>query len=360
MPELRWILLALGAAFCLGLWWWEARRGRQAADSRASLGPIETFTSTSTTVVRDAHAEGEAARELPPWNATIAGEASEGAEQDEEGVPWEEPAPTAARPAPSHATRDVVMFDAPEPDEAASEPLIDIAAVRRSRLESGHADAGFEAARGVARIEPTIGDVAAVVGRATDKRIDESLAPRGAGSAPGASVEERTHHKGVGQIGAEARRDVDDPAEPSRQKVDVAVEEKIVTLRVAAPPLERFEGRRLVAALRAAGLEHGKFAIFHRTAADGATLFSVASLVEPGTFDLDALDGRRFPGVSLFAVLRAKPECAALVEEMLGTARSLAATLHGTVQDERGVPLSPQRLADLRADVAAWVRRAGA
>ncbi len=337
MPELRWILLALGAAFCLGLWWWEARRGRQAADSRASLGPVDTFTSTSTTVVRDAHPDVEAPRELAPWDAASAGQdRDDSVEQDEDGVPWSEsPEPAMSRPGSSRlASSDVhAGFDAPEPDELADppapippEPLIDIAAVRRSRIESGHADAGFEPVRGhPARIEPTIGDAAAAVG------ADE-------------------------QAGDRARRSGD----PDVAKADPRADEKIVTVRVAAPPLERFEGRRLVSALRATGLEHGKFSIFHKTAMDGSTLFSVASLVEPGTFDLDALDGRRFPGVSLFAVLRRDQDCGGLVEDMLGTARSLAGSLHGTVQDERGVPLSPQRLADLRADVAAWVRRAGA
>ena len=55
-------------------------------------------------------------------------------------------------------------------------------------------------------------------------------------------------------------------------------EEKIITLRSTAPPLERFEGRRLVEALQAVGLQHGKFSIFHRIAPDGSTIFSVASL----------------------------------------------------------------------------------
>jgi cell division protein ZipA len=135
-------------------------------------------------------------------------------------------------------------------------------------------------------------------------------------------------------------------------------EQKIITLRLAAPPLERFEGRRLVEALQAAGLQHGKFSIFHRTMAEGATVFSVASLVEPGTFDLERIDGRRFPGVSLFAVLPGPLEAATLLEEMITAGKSLAEQLHGVLQDERGAPLNAQRLADLRASVAEWQERA--
>lgn len=135
-------------------------------------------------------------------------------------------------------------------------------------------------------------------------------------------------------------------------------EERIIALRLAAPPLERFEGRQLVEALRAAGLEHGKFSIFHRTTADGVTVFSVASLVEPGTFDLAHVDGRRFPGVSLFAVLPGPLEAPVLLEEMIATARRLAEDLQGTLQDERGAPMNAQRLADLRASVTDWQQRA--
>jgi cell division protein ZipA len=134
-------------------------------------------------------------------------------------------------------------------------------------------------------------------------------------------------------------------------------EEKIITLRLAAPPLERFEGRQLVEALQGAGLHHGKFSIFHRTTAEGATVFSVASLVEPGTFDLERIDGRRFPGVTLFAVLPGPLDAAALVEEMIGAGKHLAEKLHGVLQDERGAALNVQRLSDLRADVAAWQAR---
>lgn len=135
-------------------------------------------------------------------------------------------------------------------------------------------------------------------------------------------------------------------------------EEKIVTLRLAAPPLERFGGNELVEALRAAGLEHGKFSIFHKCTPTGATLFSVASLVEPGTFDLERVAARRFPGVSLFAVLPGPLDANATLEVMIATGRQLAENLQGILQDDRGVPMTPQRLADLRAGVADWQRRA--
>jgi cell division protein ZipA len=138
-------------------------------------------------------------------------------------------------------------------------------------------------------------------------------------------------------------------SEPPKQ-----LQERIVTLRLGAPPLERFDGSKLLESLRAVGLEFGKFSIFHKSTAAGATLFSVASLVEPGTFDLERIAAQRFPGVSLFAVMPGPVQASAILEDMIATGRELADRLHGILQDERGNTMTAQRLADLRATVAAW------
>lgn len=55
-------------------------------------------------------------------------------------------------------------------------------------------------------------------------------------------------------------------------------------------------------ALREAGLRHGRFGIFHRSTSpiDDSPLFSVASLTEPGSFDLTSLRTDVYQGVSLF------------------------------------------------------------
>ena len=133
-------------------------------------------------------------------------------------------------------------------------------------------------------------------------------------------------------------------------------EQKIVTLRVAAPPLERFEGQALVDALQAEKLVHGRYEIFHREV-DGRTLFSAASLVEPGTFDLGAVAGKRFPGVTLFAVLPGPLSPMQTFDVLLEAARSLADRLHGVVQDERGAGLSAQRLMNIREGLIDYQHR---
>jgi cell division protein ZipA len=132
--------------------------------------------------------------------------------------------------------------------------------------------------------------------------------------------------------------------------------QKIVSVRIAAPMPSRFEGVRLREALDRNGLRHGRFDIFHRLAADGRPIISLASVVEPGTFDPKAMDQAAYPGVALFTVLPGPVSALDALEDLLVTSRALAMQLGGTVLDDKGVPLSLQRIAHIRDDVLAFER----
>jgi cell division protein ZipA len=86
----------------------------------------------------------------------------------------------------------------------------------------------------------------------------------------------------------------------------------------------------------------------------------VASLIEPGTFDMDHMAEMEFRGVTLFAVLPGPLAPLEMVDELLRTARGLGDELSGMVQDAKGMPLSPQRAAALREDVARFQASMGA
>jgi hypothetical protein len=118
---------------------------------------------------------------------------------------------------------------------------------------------------------------------------------------------------------------------------------------------EKFSGRAVRLALAAEGFELGKFAIFHKPAADGRALLSIASLNKPGTFDRQSIDLQRYSGLNLFTVLPGPMPGPDAVDEMLMCAQVLSQRLHGTLQDERGEPLTPSRTAVMR-DVAAAAR----
>ena len=136
-------------------------------------------------------------------------------------------------------------------------------------------------------------------------------------------------------------------------------EERVVAIRLKAKRPTGFDGATLLRAFAASDLKFGRFDIFHREAAAGLTSFSVASIVEPGSFDLETLPATGCPGVTLFTVLPGPSEPVLALDDMLAVARSLAADLDGELLDERGVSLTTQREAHLREEIAEYARRQG-
>ena len=67
---------------------------------------------------------------------------------------------------------------------------------------------------------------------------------------------------------------------------------------------------------------------------------------------LQRMPAEEFRGVTLFAVLPGPLEPLQTLDALIAAARGLARELSGMVQDAKGMPLSPQRAAALRDDVA--------
>jgi len=146
----------------------------------------------------------------------------------------------------------------------------------------------------------------------------------------------------------------DDAYEPAEGEADIgASKQKIVTLRVVAREKSTFPGDDLVLNLRGIGMRHGKFGIFHRY--DGTNeddvIFSVASLVEPGNFDLPNIKDQQIPGVSIFMVLPGPMDGAEAFDLMMTAARALTQSLNAELLDESGSTLSIQRERYLREEI---------
>src|SRR6476646_4288952 len=65
-----------------------------------------------------------------------------------------------------------------------------------------------------------------------------------------------------------------------------AAPDRVITLRLIPRGDDELSTERAVVALTGAGLKHGRYGIFHKEDVTGEPAFSVASLTEPGTFDL--------------------------------------------------------------------------
>ena len=145
---------------------------------------------------------------------------------------------------------------------------------------------------------------------------------------------------------------VDEVDEPTEMPAE-AGPQKIVTLRLIGRNKNPFKGDELILSMRGIGLRHGKFGIFH--CYDGndesRTIFSAASLVEPGSFDLANIKDQQIPGISLFLVLPGPVESVEGFDLMMAAARALAQTLDGELLDESGSTLSIQRERYLREEI---------
>lgn len=158
----------------------------------------------------------------------------------------------------------------------------------------------------------------------------------------------------IGPVSVDFDGDLDlDPgvAEPEVQPEPVETPQKIVAIRMVGKGAGQFPGKDLILALRGLGLRHGKFGIFHLHGDDDETLFSVASLVEPGSFDISNIAEQELPGVSMFLVLPASESGPTIFDRMVQTARTLAKTLDGEVLDANGSSLSIQRERFIREEI---------
>ena len=171
--------------------------------------------------------------------------------------------------------------------------------------------------------------------------------------------EEPTTSRVEPTLGAEAEEAVaatealEDSGEEEEPAVSGEVPQKIVTLRLVAGEGATFRGDELILSMRGIGLRHGKFGIFHRY--DGSdetkTVFSAASLVEPGSFDLANIKEQELPGISLFLVLPGPVEGAEAFDMMIEAARTIAQSLNGELLDESGSTLSIQRERYMREEI---------
>jgi cell division protein ZipA len=132
----------------------------------------------------------------------------------------------------------------------------------------------------------------------------------------------------------------------------------LILINVLAPREQPFTGPKLVEALRANGLRYGDMNIFHRI--DPVTKthqYSIANIIEPGTFDMAEVDEFRTPGVCFFMQLPGPEQPVEAFEDMHRVARDVAQRLGGEMKDERRSVLTGQTVEHYRHRVAEFCRR---
>jgi len=131
-------------------------------------------------------------------------------------------------------------------------------------------------------------------------------------------------------------------------------EELIVALHILAPQDMVFIGANLFSALEEIGLRFGEGGIFHYhlSRQDGenrdAVLFSVANILEPGTFAGGQLKQEfTTPGVVMFMRAPGAIPAQEMVKTLLLKAQQLAQLLGGEIRDEARNPINESTLKSL-------------
>jgi cell division protein ZipA len=303
MNELRWILLVAGVLLIAGLYLWGMRsRWQGRGEAEASRRPA-VFTGGA----KGFETEAEVA--LDEDDDSDTGEAGFRADSRAE-----------RRIEPSFDADDVDALDAPD--------------TRRVEFDD---EADFETPA-IGRREPTL----------SSTRTETTPAAR---QEPTLRVEPTL-----------GTRPIDEPEPPPAAPSETPAPrrpQKILAIRVTASAPARFDGAELLKALRSEGLGFGRYEIFHRLHDDGRPIYSVASLREPGTFDIESMPTTYFRGVAMFAVLPGPVSAAEAFDEMIFAARAFATHLNGSLADERGAPLTALRVGKLREEALEFERATG-
>jgi cell division protein ZipA len=141
---------------------------------------------------------------------------------------------------------------------------------------------------------------------------------------------------------------------------NIPVVEQVISILVTANDSQGFYGPHLLKLVEACGLVYGEMDIFHRFE-DGLRLgknqFSMANMMEPGTFNLTQMDHLHTPGVVFFLGLPSAQNSMQAFDYMLETAQCLAANLGGEVLDEQRSVMRPQTIEHCRQQIREFERR---
>jgi cell division protein ZipA len=135
----------------------------------------------------------------------------------------------------------------------------------------------------------------------------------------------------------------DEPQRPNNQ----TMQQQILVMHLMAPKGELLSGRDLQEAALKVGFRYGELKIFQRHLHEdgsGEVLFSMANLVNPGTFDLNTIDEMTTPGVTLFMALDDIEDPVAALEVMTASVDTLVEELGLSVLDETRSSMTRQTI----------------
>lgn len=134
----------------------------------------------------------------------------------------------------------------------------------------------------------------------------------------------------------------------------------MIALNVIVGSGRQLRGSSILKAITSLGFTYGSMGIFHYypSQRNGTrVLFSLANMMEPGSFNLTTMDTLSTPGLTLFTNIVSPKEGMETFSIMLETAKKLAESLDATVCDERRGTLSKQGIDHIQERILEHQRR---
>lgn len=132
------------------------------------------------------------------------------------------------------------------------------------------------------------------------------------------------------------QQQVTDGTETDQENTDLDV----IVLYILARSSGQLAGDKINSAAQANGLEFGKMDIFHRLDNAGKSVFSLANMVEPGSFDADAMHEIKTPGIIFFLQISSVADPSNAFDDMLECAYHISEMLDAQLCNQKRQPLT--------------------
>lgn len=136
--------------------------------------------------------------------------------------------------------------------------------------------------------------------------------------------------------------------------------DKVVSLYVAARAGHTLRGEDIIVAAEKTGLVFGHMNVFHRLVEhhpERGPVFSMANIMQPGSFDMTTIRELETPAIAYFLTLPAPMSALEAWDMMLPNVQRMAELLDGVVLDDGRNALGRQRIMHIREELRAYDRQ---
>jgi cell division protein ZipA len=151
-----------------------------------------------------------------------------------------------------------------------------------------------------------------------------------------------------------------EPDLPEHGRLPRGANTHVFILYVVARQEDGFAGGTILETLLTNDLRFGDMDFFHRheqASGRGAIEFSVANMMKPGVFDIDNMEPLQTRGLMFFVTLPGPTDMLKAFDYMYETAKLVAKSLDGDIQDETRSVVTRQSLEHMRQQIRELERR---